>query len=113
VSNNFKGEMLVLADDLVANPNTGFASIEFPVLTSLFSPDDGLTMVTVAALASAVSTLQPPQALLFCPLGQSCLPSGFSMFTKTHLTIVNCPRSYIIVRVKGVPFFWAVGKLKQ
>jgi hypothetical protein len=58
---DFKAKKTVLVDELVSNPNTptyvyGYGTVHFPNLNLLYSPSDGLTLATVAALAGAASS---------------------------------------------------------
>ncbi|KAF8333731.1 hypothetical protein F5887DRAFT_1259834 [Amanita rubescens] len=81
VGNDFKAKMLVLVDDLVANPNTK-------------TPSDGLTMVTVAAIAGAAST---PAGIVILSIGTAVLFAKwiFDVYQNTFRNIA-CVMAYIV-----------------
>lgn len=78
---DFKVKMSVLVDDLVANPNTP-------------TPSDGLTVATVAALASAASN---PAGIVILVVGSAVLIAKwlFDVYQNTSHNIA-CVMAYIV-----------------
>jgi len=78
---DFRAKMTVLVDDLVTNPNTP-------------TPSDGLTVATVAALASAVSN---PAGIVILVVGSAVLIAKwlFDVYQNTSHNIA-CVMAYIV-----------------